>query len=386
MNLRNSFIETYGEVEKPIYSFFSPGRVNLIGEHIDYNGGYVLPVAINLGIYGVMSLRDDKIIRLKSMDFPNEVIIDLEKEIKYETKDGWGNYAKGVIKFLKEDGYSLKGCNILIKGNLPNGAGLSSSAALEVLIAYMLLYSILQPENINKKYIALLGQRVENKFVGVNSGIMDQFVVANSKKDHALLLDTQNLSYENIPCYLNGYTLIVMNTNKRRELASSEYNKRRKECENALETINKAKNNKVSNLCQFTLNDLKYLKDEIEIKRARHVITENQRVIKAVELLKKDNIKGFAELLIQSHNSLKYDYEVTGLELDTIVEESLKAKGCVGARMTGAGFGGCAIAIVEKNKVESFIQNVFAAYFNKTNIKASFYTTSIESGVRILEN
>ncbi|RAO99398.1 galactokinase [Petrotoga sp. 9PW.55.5.1] len=386
MNLRNSFIETYGEVEKPIYSFFSPGRVNLIGEHIDYNGGYVLPVAINLGIYGVMSLRDDKIIRLKSMDFSNEVIIDLEKEIKYEAKDGWGNYAKGVMKFLKEDGYSLKGCNILIKGNLPNGAGLSSSAALEVLIAYMLLYPILQPESINKKYIALLGQRVENKFIGVNSGIMDQFVVANSKKDHALLLDTQNLSYENIPCYLNGYILIVMNTNKRRELASSEYNKRRKECENALETINKAKNNKVSNLCQCTLDDLKYLKDEIEIKRARHVITENQRVIKAVELLKKDDIKGFAKLLIQSHDSLKYDYEVTGLELDTIVEESLKTQGCVGARMTGAGFGGCAIAVVEKNKVESFIQNVSAAYFNKTNIKASFYTTSIESGVRILEN
>jgi galactokinase len=386
MDLRRTFLEVYGKAEKSIYSFFSPGRVNLIGEHIDYNGGYVLPVAINLGIYGVMSLRDDKIIRLKSMDFSNEVIIDLEKEIKYEAKDGWGNYAKGVMKFLKEDGYSLKGCNILIKGNLPNGAGLSSSAALEVLMAYMLLYSVLQSENINKKYIALLGQRVENKFIGVNSGIMDQFVVANSKKDHALLLDTQNLSYENIPCYLNGYTLIVMNTNKRRELASSEYNKRRKECENALETINKAKNNKVNNLCQCTLDDLKYLKDEIEIKRARHVITENQRVIKAVELLKKDDIKGFAELLIQSHNSLKYDYEVTGLELDTIVEESLKAKGCVGARMTGAGFGGCAIAIVEKNKVESFIQNVSAAYFNKTNIKASFYTTSIESGVRILEN
>lgn len=386
MDLRRTFLEVYGKAEKSIYSFFSPGRVNLIGEHIDYNGGYVLPVAINLGIYGVMSLRDDKIIRLKSMDFSNEVIIDLEKEIKYEAKDGWGNYAKGVMKFLKEDGYSLKGCNILIKGNLPNGAGLSSSAALEVLMAYMLLYSVLQSENINKKYIALLGQRVENKFIGVNSGIMDQFVVANSKKDHALLLDTQNLSYENIPCYLNGYTLIVMNTNKRRELASSEYNKRRKECENALETINKAKNNKVNNLCQCTLDDLKYLKDEIEIKRARHVITENQRVIKAVELLKKDDIKGFAKLLIQSHDSLKYDYEVTGLELDTIVEESLKTEGCVGARMTGAGFGGCAIAIVEKNKVESFIQNVSAAYFNKTNIKASFYTTSIESGVRILEN
>lgn len=383
MDLRRTFVEVYGKAEKPIYHFFSPGRVNLIGEHIDYNGGYVLPVAINLGIYGVISLRDDKIIRLKSMDFPNEVLIDLEKEIKYETKDGWGNYAKGVIKFLKEDGYSLKGCNILIQGNLPNGAGLSSSAALEVLIGYMLLFSIMQ-DKVDRKYLALLGQRVENKFIGVNSGIMDQFVVANAKKDHALLLDTQNLSYENIPCYLNGYSLIIMNTNKRRELASSEYNKRRKECEDALETINNVKKEKVSNLCQCTLDDLKYLKDEIEIKRARHVITENQRVIKAVELLKKNDIKGFAELLIQSHNSLKYDYEVTGPELDTIVEESLKTECCLGARMTGAGFGGCAIAVVEKNKVDDFIEKVSKNYMNIAKIKPDFYEISIEDGVKVL--
>ncbi|PNR97169.1 galactokinase [Petrotoga sp. 9PWA.NaAc.5.4] len=383
MDLKNVFIKVYGKTKEPIYHFFSPGRINLIGEHIDYNGGYVLPGAINLGIYGVMSLRDDEKIHLKSLDFPNEVEVDLGKDIKYKNEDGWGNYAKGVIKFLKEDGYSLKGCNILIQGNLPNGAGLSSSAALEVLIGYMLLFSIMQDE-VDRKYLALLGQRVENKFIGVNSGIMDQFVVANAKKDHAILLNTQHLSYEYIPCFLNGYSLVIMNTNKRRELASSNYNQRRQECENALETIKKAKNENINNLCQCTLDDLQYIKNEVEYKRAKHVITENQRVIKAVNLLKNNDLKGFGELLVQSHNSLKYDYQVTGFELDTIVEEALKTYGCIGARMTGAGFGGCAIALVEKNKVGEFIEKVSKNYLNVTKIKPDFYETSIEDGVKLL--
>lgn len=383
MDLKNVFIKVYGKTKEPIYHFFSPGRINLIGEHIDYNGGYVLPGAINLGIYGVMSSRDDEKIHLKSLDFPNEVEVDLGKDIKYKNEDGWGNYAKGVIKFLKEDGYSLKGCNILIQGNLPNGAGLSSSAALEVLIGYMLLFSIMQDE-VDRKYLALLGQRVENKFIGVNSGIMDQFVVANAKRSHALLLNTQHLSYEYIPCFLNGYSLVIMNTNKRRELASSNYNQRRQECEDALETIKKAKNENINNLCQCTLDDLQYIKNEVEYKRAKHVITENQRVIKAANLLKNNDLKGFGELLVQSHNSLKYDYQVTGFELDTIVEEALKTYGCIGARMTGAGFGGCAIALVEKNKVGEFIEKVSKNYLNVTKIKPDFYETSIEDGVKVL--
>ncbi|HOB16896.1 MAG TPA: galactokinase [Defluviitoga sp.] len=384
MNLTTKFQNIYGRTERTIYHFFSPGRINLIGEHIDYNGGYVLPGAINLGIYGAMSPRNDERIHLKSIDFSSELEVDLNKTIEYKSEDGWGNYAKGVIKFLLEDGYSLKGCNILIKGDLPHGAGLSSSAALEVLIGYMLLFLIQKPEEIDKKYLALLGQRVENKFIGVNSGIMDQFTVANAKKDHALLLNTQNLLYEHIPCYLNGYSLVIMNTNKRRELATSNYNQRRQECENALETIKKEKKENINNLCVCTLDDLKYIKNEIEYKRAKHVITENQRVIKAAELLKINDLKGFGELLVQSHNSLKYDYQVTGFELDTIVEEALKTPGCIGARMTGAGFGGCAIALVENNNVESFIKIVSKNYHEKTKLKPEFYVTTLENGVRQL--
>jgi len=386
MDLLNTFQKIYGESEKPVHRFFSPGRINLIGEHIDYNGGYVLPVAINLGINGLMNLRNDNFIYLKSMDFPNEVKVDLNAGADYRKEDGWGNYAKGVIKFLLEDGFPLKGCNILIKGELPNGAGLSSSAALEVLIGFMLLSQNQIPEEIDRTYLALLGQRVENKFIGVNSGIMDQFVIANAKKDYALLLDTQNLTYEYIPCYLNGYSLIIMNTNKRRELASSQYNQRRKECENALEKINQSKETKVDNLCQCSVKDLKYLDNEIELKRARHVITENQRVIQASKLLKNNDIEGFGALLIQSHNSLKNDYEVTGFELDTIVDEALKIKGCVGARMTGAGFGGCAIALVEKSQVKTFKEQVFKNYYEKTKIEPSLYETTIEYGVKILKN
>jgi len=386
MDLLNTFQKIYGVSKKPVQRFFSPGRINLIGEHIDYNGGYVLPVAINLGINGLMNLRDDNLIYLKSMNFPNEVKVDLNKGVDYRKEDGWGNYAKGVIKFLLEDGFPLKGCNILIKGELPNGAGLSSSAALEVLIGFMLLSQNQTPEEIDRTYLALLGQRVENKFIGVNSGIMDQFVIANAKKDQALLLDTQKLTYEYIPCYLDGYSLIIMNTNKRRELASSQYNQRRKECERALEKINQARGIKVDNLCQCNVKDLEFLDNEIELKRARHVITENQRVIQASKLLKNNDIKGFGSLLIQSHNSLKNDYEVTGFELDTIVDEALKIEGCVGARMTGAGFGGCAIALVEKSQIKTFKEQVSKNYYEKTKIEPSLYETTIEDGVKILKN
>ena len=386
MDLINTFQEIYGVSKNPIQRFFSPGRINLIGEHIDYNGGYVLPVAINLGINGLMNLRDDNLICLKSLDFPNEIKVDLNKEVDYRKEDGWGNYAKGVIKFLLEDGFPLKGCNILIKGELPNGAGLSSSAALEVLIGFMLLSQNQSAEEIDRTYLALLGQRVENKFIGVNSGIMDQFVISNAKKDQALLLDTQSLTYEYIPCHLDGYSLIIMNTNKRRELASSQYNQRRKECERALEKINQARGIKVDNLCQCNVKDLEFLDNEIELKRARHVITENQRVIQASKLLKNNDIKGFGSLLIQSHNSLKNDYEVTGFELDTIVDEALKIEGCVGARMTGAGFGGCAIALVEKSQIKTFKEQVSKNYYEKTKIEPSLYETTIEDGVKILKN
>ncbi|MCX7904716.1 MAG: galactokinase [Caloramator sp.] len=358
--------------------FFSPGRVNLIGEHIDYNGGLVFPCALSIGIYAAVGYRQDEKVRLVSKNMDNRVEFSLN-DIQYKEDDGWGNYAKGVIKYIQEEGYNLKGADIYLESTLPDGAGLSSSAALEVLIGYIMLYPILG-EKIDRIWLALLCQRAENEFIGVNCGIMDQFSVAMGKKDNAILLNCNTLEYEYVPIDLKDYKLVIMNTNKKRELSESKYNERRAECERALEYINNYR--KIENLCQASLEDLEILKEDALKRRTRHVITENQRVKEAVELLKNGDIKGFGKLLIKSHESLKNDYEVTGFHLDAIVEEALKFEGCIGARMTGAGFGGCALAIVESDRLKEFVSYVEEQYYLKTNLKPEFYTCSIEDGVK----
>lgn len=377
--LKDMFIQEYGEGEVEVY--FSPGRVNLIGEHIDYNGGYVFPGALTIGIYGMVREREDNIIRLRSKNASGEIIVNLQEDIRYDEKDDWGNYPKGVIKKIKELGYNVNGLDILFYSNLPDGAGLSSSAAIEVLTAYILLHKN-KGEDVDRVEIAKMCQEVENKFVGVNCGIMDQFAVALGRENNAILLDCASLYYEYVPFDLKDASLVIMNTNKRRELSESKYNERRAECDKALEIIRTHR--EVENLCQADVKDLDYIEDEVIKKRARHAITENIRVKYAVRVLREGDIEAFSKLLIESHKSLKDDYEVTGLHLDTIVEEALKVKGCLGARMTGAGFGGCAIAVVKNGVVDEFIKEVSKNYKEKTGIEAAFYVSKIGDGVKYM--
>ncbi|SFL31231.1 galactokinase [Pelosinus propionicus] len=384
LQFKDRFNKEYGSNNKQsIHCFFSPGRVNLIGEHIDYNGGYVFPAALSLGIYGALRFRSDNLIQLKSTNASTSVSIDLKELIVFKQEERWANYPKGVIKQLLDKGYLLKGCDILVSGNLPDGAGLSSSAALLVLITFMLRYACGET-TIDKVELAKFCQQVENQFMGVNCGIMDQFSVAMGRQDHAILLDCDTLQYKYIPFVLGVYSLVIMNTNKKRELAESKYNQRRCECEAVLRMIREHR--QVASLCQVSFEDVeKYVKDDVLQRRARHVISENQRVLLAVELLGQGDIAGFANLMIQSHLSLKDDYEVTGLELDAMVECALKGAGCIGARMTGAGFGGCAIALVATDQLELFTVSVSKNYEQKTGLKPDFYVANISDGVKAVD-
>lgn len=382
IKLKKMFKKEYGYENKNLLYFFSPGRVNLIGEHIDYNGGSVFPAAISIGVYGILSPRKDNIIRLRSCNVDKEIILSVDKEMINDPTDDWGNYPKGIIKYLLMSGCNIKGCDVLYYSDLPNSAGLSSSAALEVLTGYMMMYQS-GITDIDRVKLSLLCQEVENHFINVNCGIMDQFSVAMGKKDNAILLNCDTLDYDYIPFQLENHSLVIINSNKKRGLADSKYNERRSECEKALEIINKT--NSYENLCEAKIKDIEALaKNELLAKRAKHVITENIRVKKAVEALKNENLIEFGDLMIKSHESLREDYEVSGLELDTIVSEALKVKGCIGARMTGAGFGGCAIALVENNSIEAFKDSVSKGYTKTTGLIPDFYATVIEDGVKKL--
>ncbi|WP_425060503.1 Galactokinase [Sporomusa carbonis] len=377
--LKTAFAREYGASSLPVQYFFAPGRVNLIGEHIDYNGGHVFPAALTLGIYGALRARRDGLIVLKSTNAAPMVTVDLNKPIINTSSDGWGNYPKGVIKHLLDCGFAVKGCDILFSGNLPEGTGLSSSAALLVLTAFM-LRTANGDRHIDRTELAKFCQKVENQFIGLNCGIMDQFSVVIGKRNCAVLLNCETLNYQYVPIVLKGYSLVIMNTNKKRELADSKYNERRSECEQALHIIQRYQ--PIDNLCQATLADVEnYLADDVLRRRARHVIAENNRVHAAVGLLEKGDIVGFARLVTESHMSLKNDYEVTGHELDAIVASALKAPGCIGARMTGAGFGGCAIALTETAKLEEFKSVVAAEYKGRTGRTAAFYVAGIADGV-----
>lgn len=385
LQFKKIFDQEYGRNNnQPVYCFFSPGRVNLIGEHIDYNGGHVFPAALSLGIYGGVRFRSDQLITLKSTNALPVTIVDLQQPVIYKAEDGWANYPKGAIQHLLADGHVLKGCDILFSGNLPDGAGLSSSAALLVLITFMLRYAAGEQE-IDRIELAKFCQKVENQFMGVNCGIMDQFSVAMGKQDSAILLDCDTLHYKYTPFALGEYSLVIMNTNKKRELAESKYNQRRSECEQVLDILKEHR--QVTSLCQVLLADIElYVKDDILLRRARHVITENNRVLQAVALLEKHDLIGFANLMTQSHMSLKNDYEVTGVELDSIVEYALTTPACIGARMTGAGFGGCAIALVATNGLEQFKADVAQGYQGRTGLMPDFYVANIADGVKFINS
>lgn len=380
--LLQKFENQYGPGDGKIRFYFSPGRINLIGEHIDYNGGFVFPAALTLGITGIIQPRIDTKVRFASLNLPEVIEVDLNEPLVKRENQGWANYPIGILSFLKEEGWDLKGADVLFSSNLPDGAGLSSSAALEVLTGYMFLCES-GVENIDRVWLAKLSQRVENQFVGVNCGIMDQFSVANGKAHHAMLLDCQKVECEQIPLELGSFSLVLMNTQKRRELAESKYNQRRAECDQALSILNQ--HYALPNLCQATLDQVNQtIQDSVLKARARHVITENARVLESKKALEKGDLQWFGKLLNDSHHSLRYDYEVTGHELDEITDAANAHPACIGARMTGAGFGGCAIALVETQHIADFEKFVSQRYQLSANLVPQFYESQIGDGVKKL--
>ena len=380
------FKEIFG-TEGRFKTYFAPGRVNLIGEHTDYNGGHVFPCALTMGTYATVREREDKILNFYSINFDELGIISSSIDsLVYNENENWINYPKGVIWALKNAGYDINhGFDIVYYGTIPNGAGLSSSASLEILTAFVLkdMFKL----DLDNTKMALIGQEAENQYVGVNCGIMDQFVIANGKKGNAVFLDTATLEYQYAPINLENAKIVIMNTNKKRGLGDSKYNVRRAECEKALEELQKGglKIKALGELTEEQFEQNKYLiKDEIRQKRAKQAVYENQRTLKAVQALKQNNLELFGKLMIESHNSLRDDYEVTGIELDTLVEEALKQRGVIGARMTGAGFGGCAVSIVETDKVDEFIKNVENGYREKIGYNPTFYVVEIGDGPKII--
>ena len=382
--INDKFTEIFGEQAEA--TFFSPGRINLIGEHTDYNGGHVFPCAISLGTYGAARKREDNKLRFYSANFEDLGIIETSlDDLKYDKKDNWVNYAKGMIYFLKETGHDVdKGMDIFIEGNIPNGSGLSSSASLEMLIGVIAqeLFNL----DINRVDLVKLGMETENKFIGVNSGIMDQFAVGMGKQNQAILLDTNTLEYSYAPVDMENNVIVIMNTNKRRELADSKYNERRSECETAVGELQaKLDINTLGELDAQTFDEYAYLiEDENRLKRARHAVWENQRTMQAQAALEEGDLEKFGRLVNASHVSLEHDYEVTGIELDTLAHTAWKQEGVLGARMTGAGFGGCGIAIVDKDKVEAFKENVGKVYTEKIGYAPTFYIAEIADGTKVL--
>ncbi len=378
--LYDEFIKIYGESDQPIRVFKSPGRVNLIGEHIDYNGGYVFPAALSMVTTVLVRKRNDNIIRLYATDLKYVVQAELDR-LEYYKDYKWGNYQLGVADQLIEEGYSVPGCEMLFEDKVPLGSGLSSSAAIEVATALAL--NRLGGYDTSMKELAVISQKAEHNYVGVNCGIMDQFASAMGKAGHAILLDCRDLSYSHIPLDTKDYKLVISNTKKKRSLGESAYNQRREECEAALEKL-KAVFPKADYLCDITLEELTRnidLLDNLIIRnRAIHVINENERVIKSADALRNGNLDEFGKLMIESHNSLRDLYEVSCFELDTLVEVALEQNGVLGSRMTGAGFGGCTVSLVHKNEVDSFISNVGLVYNKKTGIKAEFYISDIGDG------
>jgi galactokinase len=365
--------------------FFAPGRVNLIGEHLDYNGGLVMPIAIEKGIRLELIPRNDFIIKLSSTNDPLVVTIDLANPIENDIVQGWANYPLGIIAQYLKYGMKIKGMDLHYTSDLPMGSGLSSSAAIEVVTGYAMKFFWVD-QVINRVALAKMAQLVENEFIDVKCGIMDQMAVSVCQKDHAILLDCNALTFEQIPFILNEYQLVILNTNVPRSLIYSAYNDRKRECEEALLIINSATGIDFPNLCSISSAELDKHKAAFEnetiYRRAKHVITEQERTILAANALKNSDITQLAHLMTASHLSLKNDYEVTGFPLDTMVEEALNTKGCIGARMTGAGFGGCAIALVENEQVEKFKQVVLDNYFTKTGFSGTAFTTDTVDGVK----
>lgn len=380
------FTELYGS-DGDIRFYFAPGRVNLIGEHTDYNGGHVFPCALTIGTYAMVRKRDDRKLKFHSMNFSHLGVTESSlDELIYHKRFGWTNYPKGVLWTFSQKGYPLPcGFDMLFFGNIPNGSGLSSSASIELVTAVMLKDMFLY-ENLSMVDMALFCQYSENQFNGVNCGIMDQFAIAMGKKDHAIFLDTSDLTYEYAPIQMTDTRIVIASSNKKRGLGDSKYNERRSECERALVELQTVLD--ISSLGELTNEAFEaakeLIRDPVRVRRVRHAVSENQRTIQAVQALKAHNLKEFGLLMNESHVSLRDDYEVTGPELDTLVEAAWQQEGVIGSRMTGAGFGGCTVSIVRNNQIDAFIRNVGREYVEKIGYEADFYVVDIGDGARRL--
>jgi len=375
------FQSTFGS-EENIRLFFAPGRVNLIGEHTDYNGGHVLPCSLTIGTYAAVKRRTDRKIRFFSENFPElgvtEVTLD---QMEFDEEHDWVNYPKGIISVFSEEGKSVDtGFDIVYYGNIPNGAGLSSSASIE-LVTCVVLNSLFDFA-VTMEEMVRISQKTENQYIGVKCGVMDQFAIGMGKRDHAILLNTSTMVYKYAELKLEDCVLIISNTNKRRGLADSKYNERHEECQGALRALQKV--TEIFSLCDLSGESFEEHKHSIQNtvyrKRAKHVIYENQRTLQAFDYLNQGKLDAFGKLMNESHTSLKEDYEVTGLELDTLVKLAQNTQGVVGSRMTGAGFGGCTVSIVKKAFVDHFVKTVKPAYTNEIGYEPDFYIVEVGNG------
>ncbi|MGF7058186.1 galactokinase [Brassicibacter mesophilus] len=380
--LLDDFEQLYGKSKESMQVYFAPGRVNIIGEHTDYNGGFVFPAALDFGTYMVIRRRNDRIINFSSNNFSFKRSVSLDN-IEYDTGHGWTNYPKGIIYHLAKRGYELNGYDILYCGNIPNGAGLSSSASIQLVTAFGLL--TYEGYDVDRVEIARIAQESENRFIGVNVGIMDQFVVSLGKKNHALLINCNTLDYELVPFDIGDYRIVISNSNKKRELVDSEYNTRRQQCEIAVKYM-KTQFCDISNLSELSKEDFdsySYLiKDDVARNRAFHVINENERVLKSVQALKSHDIDKLGGLMTESHESLRELYQVSCRELDLLVDTALGVDGVMGSRMTGAGFGGCTVSLVLKANVDDYKRIVGSKYRSKFGHDADFYVCNIGDGVK----
>lgn len=376
--LKSAFEKIYGQPADAVY--FAPGRVNLIGEHTDYNGGYVFPCALSFGTYLLIRKNGGNTVRFRSLNQPDAVEVPLEK-LTTRLENSWANYLIGVFaQFIKKGVKIDEGFDILIWGDVPTGAGLSSSASLEVVTAYALNDQL--GTGYDRTELALMSQKAEHEFALVNCGIMDQFAAAQGKKDHAIFLNCDTLEFDLVPVKLNGIKVLISNTHSPHKLDSGAYNQRVAECKKAVEQLNKVRS--IKYLAELTEEEFKKIEsaitDETAKKRARHVVSEVQRTKDAVKALRAGDILQFGKLMNASHVSLRDDYEVTGPELDTMVEEAWKIDGVIGSRMTGGGFGGCTVSLVKDEAIDTFIKNVGAAYEAKIGIKPEFYIAEIGDG------
>ncbi len=383
--LKRVFAKRFGSTEGA-REFFAPGRVNLIGEHTDYNGGNVFPCALDFGTYAVARRREDRIVKLYSVNFEELGVMEFSvDDLENKREHDWANYPKGVLDIFRRSGYSIEnGFEVAYGGNIPNGAGLSSSASIEV-VTSVILKELFELENTMIDAVKM-SQRAENEFIGVNCGIMDQFAIGMGRRDNAILLDCNTLEYTYSELKLEDEVVVIANTNKRRGLADSKYNERRGECKRALEKLQEKI--EIGALGELSIEEFESNKEvignETDTRRAKHAVYENQRTLKAVEALKKGDVEKFGKLMNESHVSLRDDYEVTGRELDTLVEAAWRHEGTVGSRMTGAGFGGCTVSIVRKDRVADFIERVGTEYRERTGLNADFYVANIGDGAREL--